>query len=96
MLANDGKKKKFGSVQVLKDSQQFLAAVDNEDENVCVVCLLHEPGRDGCKSAVESIASLARVYPHVKFCSVRPSLIAMSSRFESAGVPALLSYRYLL
>ena len=44
MLANDGKKKKFGSVQVLKDSQQFLAAVDNEDENVCVVCLERKKG----------------------------------------------------
>jgi hypothetical protein len=85
--------KTFGSVVKLRDSDQFLAAVDEEDKGVCVCILLYEPGRIGCNSALRSFHSLARHYPKIKCCTVQPSLIAMSSQFESGGVPALLSYR---
>jgi len=85
--------KTFGSVVKLRDSDQFLAAVDDEDKGVCVVVLLYEPGRTGCNAALRSLHALARNYPKIKCCTVQPSLIAMSSRFESGGVPALLSYR---
>lgn len=93
MLNRESSRQKFGRVQVLADCEQFLSAVDGEDKSVTVVVLLHEPTSAGCSNAVRAIDDLAKDYPLVKFCSVRPSLISMSINFKMGGVPALLAYK---
>ena len=93
MLLRETHQLRFGSVIVLKDCDHFLAAVDGEDKSVCVIILLHEPNSPGCLSAIKAIESLSKSYAHVKFCSVRPSLISMSVNFKISGVPALLAYK---
>ena len=85
--------KTFGSVVKLRDSDQFLAAVDDEDKGVCVVVLLYEPGRTGCNAALRSLHALARNYPKIKCCT--GAAVAHCNEFgiRSGRVPALLSYR---
>ncbi len=84
---------RFGSVHVIKDCDHFLQAVDAEDKSVSVLILLHEPASPGCLNALKAVESLAKDHVHVKFCTVRPSLISMSVNFKVSGVPALLAYK---
>ena len=93
MLFKETNRLKFGSVLTIKDCDHFLAAVDGEDKSTSVVILLHEPNISGCVSAIKAIESLSKEYLHVKFCTVRPSLISMSVNFKVSGVPALLAYK---
>lgn len=93
MLLRENNRLRFGSLHVIKDCDHFLAAVDGEDKSVCVIILLHEPNSPGCLSAIKAVESLSKVYTHVKFCTVRPSLISMSVNFKVSGVPALLAYK---
>lgn len=93
MLFKETNRLKFGSVLTIKDCDHFLAAVDGEDKSTSVVILLHEPNISGCVSAIKAIESLSKDYLHVKFCTVRPSLISMSVNFKVSGVPALLAYK---
>lgn len=93
MLNKESSRRKFGRVHALANCEQFLAAVDEEDKFITVVVLLYEPISPGCLNAVKAIEWLANDYPHVKFCSVRPSLISMSINFKMGGVPALLAYK---
>ena len=93
MLLRETNQLRFGSVHVIKDCDHFLAAVDGEDKSVSVIILLHEPNSPGCLSAIKAVESLSKAYAHVKFCSVRPSLISMSTNFKVSGVPALLAYK---
>lgn len=93
MLLRETNRLRFGSVHVIKDCDHFLAAVDGEDKSVSVIILLHEPNSPGCLSAIKAVESLSKAYAHVKFCSVRPSLISMSTNFKVSGVPALLAYK---
>lgn len=93
MLVREQNRSKFGTVHVLKDCDQFLSAIDGEDKTVSVLILLHEPNSPGCASAVRAIESLSKMHVHVKFCTVRPSLISMSLHFKVSGVPALLAYK---
>ncbi|EFX82325.1 hypothetical protein DAPPUDRAFT_210764 [Daphnia pulex] len=93
MLLRETNQLRFGSVHVIKDCDHFLAAVDGEDKSVSVIILLHEPNSPGCLSAIKAVESLSKAYTHVKFCTVRPSLISMSVNFKVSGVPALLAYK---
>ena len=93
MLHRETNRLRFGSVHVIKDCDHFLAAVDGEDKSVSVIILLHEPNSPGCLSAIKAVESLSKAYTHVKFCTVRPSLISMSVNFKVSGVPALLAYK---
>nr|SVE83753.1 EOG090X08Y3 [Daphnia pulex] len=93
MLLRETNRLRFGSVHVIKDCDHFLAAVDGEDKSVSVIILLHEPNSPGCLSAIKAVESLSKAYTHVKFCTVRPSLISMSVNFKVSGVPALLAYK---
>ena len=45
------------------------------------------------KSALKAIQAVCGQHVHVKFCSVRPSQLAISSKFKEGGVPAVLAYR---
>nr|SVE92493.1 EOG090X08Y3 [Megafenestra aurita] len=93
MLNRETNRLRFGTVHVIKDCDHFLAAVDEEDKAVSVLILLHEPNSSGCLSALKAVESLCKDYVHVKFCTVRPSLISMSVNFKISGVPALLAYK---
>ena len=93
MLFQEANQQRFGTVQILKDSEQFLMSIDGEDKNVYVIILLYEPNSDGCRCAIKSVEILARQYLHYKFCMVRPSFISMSDNFRIGGVPAILAYK---
>lgn len=93
MLHRETAGMRFGSVCVIKDCNDFLSAVDGEDKSVSVIILLHEPNSPGCLSAIKALESLSKHYVHLKFCTVRPSLISMSANFKVSGVPALLAYK---
>lgn len=93
MLNRETNRLRFGTVHVIKDCDHFLTAVDGEDKAVSVLILLHEPNSSGCLSALKAVESLCKDYVHVKFCTVRPSLISMSVNFKISGVPALLAYK---
>lgn len=93
MLMRETNRLRFGSVHVIKDCDHFLQAVDAEDKSVSVLILLHEPASPGCLNALKAVESLAKDHVHVKFCTVRPSLISMSVNFKVSGVPALLAYK---
>nr|SVE87480.1 EOG090X08Y3 [Daphnia similis] len=93
MLQRETTGVRFGSVHVIKDCNDFLTAVDGEDKSVSVIILLHEPNSPGCLSAIKALESLSKHYVHLKFCTVRPSLISMSANFKVSGVPALLAYK---
>lgn len=93
MLEKQSQRRRFGAVQLIKDGEQFLSAVEKEEKGVLVVVLLHEPNVAGCPSALKSLEILATEHIHVKFCLARPSWLSMSANFKSGGVPALLAYR---
>jgi len=93
MLSQEASRRRFGSVYPLAGCDQFLAAIDEEDKNVCIIVLLYEPNASGCSHAVKAVEFLAREYTHYKFCMVRPSFISMSTNFKVGGVPAILVYK---
>ena len=93
MLLQEASRLRFGVVYPLAGCDQFLAAVEEEDKNVCVIILLYEPNGVGCVAAVKAVELLAREYVHVKFCTVRPSFISMSANFKLGGVSAILVYK---
>ena len=93
MLLQDANRRRFGVVFPLTGCDQFLAAIDEEDKEVCVIVLLYEPNGTGCVAAVKAVELLAREYVHFKFCTVRPSFISMSTNFKLGGVPAILVYK---
>nr|SVE75228.1 EOG090X08Y3 [Daphnia dolichocephala] len=93
MLLREATRMRFGFVHVIDNCDHFLSSVDGEDKSVVIVILLHEPNSPGCFSAIKAIESLAKHYVHVKFCTVRPSLISMSVNFKVSGVPALIAYK---
>ena len=94
MVAKKSNRRTYGAVLSLKDGAQFLMAVDDDQEkDVNVLVLLYEPNAAGCSAALKALDWLARRHRRVKFCTARPSSMAMSADFGRAGVPALLSYR---
>jgi Phosducin len=93
MMGREASGRVFGTVEHLKDGDQYLKAVDNQDKETCVLVLLFEPNAPGCTAALRALNDIARDHPRIKFCSVRPSAISMSANFRIGGVPALLSYQ---
>ncbi|KAJ9591773.1 hypothetical protein L9F63_001709 [Diploptera punctata] len=83
----------FGKVISLKDGQEFLDAVDKEDEAVAIIVHIYEENIPGCEAMNGCLISLSREYPQVKFCKMIGSVAGMSKQFKICGVPALLVYK---
>lgn len=84
---------KFGKVYSLKDSQEFLDAIDKEHKSVTIVVHIYEENVPGCDAMNGCLISLSQEYTQVKFCKVVASVTGVSKRFKISGVPALLVYK---
>lgn len=60
----------FGSVIDLQSADQFLEAIDEEDESVTIIVHIYEHNVSGCEAMNGCLVSLAEEYPHVKFCKI--------------------------
>lgn len=83
----------FGTVISLKNGNEFLDAIDNENKSVTIIIHIYEEHNSGCKTMNKCIVSLSKQYPSVKFCKINVCSAGMSHRFKMDGVPALLVYK---
>ncbi|XP_015587772.1 phosducin-like protein [Cephus cinctus] len=84
---------RFGTVYTLTTANEFLEAIDGEDESVTVIIHIYEENIPGCTAMNGCLTSLAEEYPHVKFCRILGSIAGLSKHFKKEGVPALLVYK---
>ncbi|XP_043285007.1 phosducin-like protein [Venturia canescens] len=92
-MMKKAEKLRFGVVENLKDADEFLKSIDNEDKSVTVVVHIYEDNISGCEAMNGSLITLAKEYPYVKFCKIRGSVAGLSKHFKKEGVPALLVYK---
>ncbi|XP_031173733.2 phosducin-like protein [Sander lucioperca] len=85
--------KRFAQVYELNSGEDFLEALDREDQSTLVMIHIYEPDVPGCEAMRGSLMCLAQEYPLVKFCSVRSSAISTSALFKESALPALLVYK---
>ncbi|KAE8739690.1 hypothetical protein FOCC_FOCC014784 [Frankliniella occidentalis] len=83
----------FGKLITLKDSGEFLDAIDNENKAVSVIIHIYENNIAGCEAMNGCLTCLSEEFPKVKFCKIFSSVAGMSQRFKAGGVPALLVYK---
>lgn len=69
MLAQT-EKLRFGKVIDLESADQFLQAIDEEDESVTIIVHIYEKNVSGCEAMNGCLISLAEEYSHVKFCKI--------------------------
>lgn len=93
MLDKYSKLPSFGKLFSLKDSGEFLDAIDNEHKSVTVIIHIYENNIPGCEAMNGCLTCLSEEFPKVKFCKIYSSVAGMSQRFKSGGVPALLIYK---
>ena len=63
-------KLRFGSVIDLRNTEEFLNAIDNEDKSVTVIIHIYEKSIPGCDAMNGCLINLAEEYPFVKFCKI--------------------------
>ncbi|KAM9325850.1 phosducin-like protein [Gastrophryne carolinensis] len=83
----------FKEVFDISSGEEFLDAVDKEQQNILVLILIYEDDIPGAEAANGSIICLATEYPGVKFCRVKSSLLGTSAKFTKNALPALLVYK---
>ncbi|CAH1398391.1 unnamed protein product [Nezara viridula] len=93
MLSRPIDRPSFGTVISLKNGNEFLDAIDNENKSVTIIIHIYEERNSGCKTMNKCIGSLSKQYPSVKFCKINVCSAGMSHRFKMDGVPALLVYK---
>ncbi|RZB40317.1 phosducin-like protein [Asbolus verrucosus] len=93
MLLQTNHNIKFGKVVVLKDSQDFLNAIDKENKSVTVVVHIYEENVEACCTMNACLKQLCKIYENVKFCAIVGCRAGMSQRFKADGVPAILIYK---
>lgn len=93
MLSSTSCLPKFGKLYHLKNGEEFLEAVDNENKCVTVIVHVYENAVGGCKMMNTCLLQLSEEYLQVKFCKLISSTANMSNQFKSDGVPALLVYK---
>lgn len=93
MLSSTSYLPKFGKLYHLKNGEEFLEAVDNENKSVTVIVHVYENTVVACRIMNTCLSQLSEEYLQVKFCKLISSTANMSSQFKSDGVPALLVYK---
>ncbi|GAU93978.1 hypothetical protein RvY_05828 [Ramazzottius varieornatus] len=83
----------FGAVHELDSVDAFLENTEKGPKGSLVVVLLYEDKAAGCSSMKNCMKYLASEYSNVKFCQIKSSLLNVSSRFRSVGLPALQAYK---
>ncbi|XP_066151148.1 phosducin-like protein [Euwallacea fornicatus] len=93
MLHQTNLQKKFGNLYFLRDTQEFLNAVDKEEKTVTVVIHIYEEHVEACRTMNQCLKQLSKIYNSVKFCAISASQVGVSRAFKVEGVPALLVYK---
>lgn len=83
----------FGKVVYLRNGQEYLDAIDNENKNVKIIIHLYEDNIESCRTMNSCLVDLAKWYKTVKFCSIIASRAGLSRDFKINGLPALLIYK---
>ncbi|CAH0398605.1 unnamed protein product [Chilo suppressalis] len=83
----------FGKLILLNSQEEFLNAIDKEDQKVTVIVHIYGDMSVACKTMDGCLQVLATDYPTVKFCRIAADITGMSRHFRVEGVPALLVYK---
>ncbi|KAJ2944130.1 hypothetical protein O0L34_g18099 [Tuta absoluta] len=84
---------KFGKLITLKSQEEFLNAIDKEDQKVAVIIHIFNERKRACETMDGCLNILATDYPTVKFCRIAADITGLSRHFRVDGVPALLVYK---
>lgn len=84
---------KFGKVFTLNSKEEFLDAIDKEDQKVTVIIHIYNNNTVACETMSGCLEVLAAEYPMIKFCQISTDITGMSRHFRIEGVPALLVYK---
>lgn len=84
---------KFGKVVTLNTQDEFLNAIDKEDQKVTVIIHLYSSNSIACETMDGCLNVLATEYPMTKFCRIAVDVAGLSRHFRIDGVPALLVYK---
>jgi hypothetical protein len=93
LMAQLQKVPKFGKVISLNSQDDFLTAIDKEDQNVTVIIHIFGANSVACETMDGCLNVLAQDYPMIKFCRVSADVTGLSRHFRVDGVPALLVYK---
>ena len=93
MLAMSGMLPKFGEVVHLKNGDDFLQCVDQENKNIIIVIHIYEDKFRACKTMNKCLIQLAKEYPTVKFCKILSTVAGLSKNFKTVALPTLLIYK---
>lgn len=84
---------KFGKVITLKTQEEFLDAIDKEDEKVAIIVHIYNTSTVACETMNGCLNVLALDYPAIKFCRISADITGLSRHFRVDGVPAILVYK---
>ncbi|KAG6460332.1 phosducin-like protein [Manduca sexta] len=84
---------KFGKVVTLNTKDEFLNAIDKEDQKVTVIIHIFNINTVACETMNGCLDVLAADYPMIKFCRISADITGLSRHFRVEGVPALLVYK---
>lgn len=84
---------KFGKVVTLSSQEEFLGAIDKEDQKVTVIIHIYNHKQKACETMDGCLNILATDYPTTKFCRIAVDVTGLSRLFRVEGVPALLVYK---
>ncbi|XP_072947225.1 phosducin-like protein [Epargyreus clarus] len=93
LMAQLQKTPKFGKVITLNTKDDFLNAIDKEDQKVTVIIHIYNRNVNACDAMDGCLNVLAGDYPGIKFCRIAADIAGLSSHFRVDGVPALLVYK---
>ncbi|XP_018323627.1 phosducin-like protein [Agrilus planipennis] len=93
MLKQQNHNVKFGELIFLKNSEEYLDAIEKEHKSVKIIIHIYEKHLKACQIMNSCLAELAKVYDNVKFCAIIASVAGLSRDFKISGVPALLIYK---
>lgn len=77
------KSRNFGKLNFLKNGDDFLDAIENEQKNVLIICHIFNQSTESCITMNHCLGILASQYPYIKFCAVEAYSAGMSERFVS-------------
>lgn len=84
---------KFGKIINLTTQEEFLNAIDKEDQKVQVIIHIYNNKQKACETMDGCLKVLAADYPTTKFCRIAVDVTGLSRHFRVEGVPALLVYK---
>lgn len=93
MLEHSGVLKRFGNLISLNTADDFLKAIDSENQNVTIVIHIYDEKFCACKTMNSCLNQLAKEYQTVKFCKIISTVTGLSKNFKTTALPTLLVYK---